>query len=84
MTLVSGVVADPARIDEEFRKAWLPYFCRCGRREASMEEFDAEVEGWLPLLPEMDLPPLTGADIAGVVWRKTATAGRLDGWVGGT
>ena len=22
----SGVLADPARIDEEFRKAWLPYF----------------------------------------------------------
>ena len=25
----SGVLADPARIDEEFRKSWLPYFCRC-------------------------------------------------------
>ena len=24
----SGVLADPAKIDEEFRKAWLPYFCR--------------------------------------------------------
>ena len=23
--VVSGVLADPARIDEEFRKAWLPY-----------------------------------------------------------
>ena len=22
----SGVLANPARIDEEFRKAWLPYF----------------------------------------------------------
>ena len=44
-----GVLADPARIDEEFRKAWFPYFCRCGQREASLEEFDEEVEGWLPL-----------------------------------
>ena len=26
----SGVLSDPARIDEEFRKAWLPYFCRSG------------------------------------------------------
>ena len=26
----SGVLADPARIDEEFRKAWLPCFCRSG------------------------------------------------------
>ena len=33
----SGVLADPARIDEEFRKAWLPYFCRSGQRDASCE-----------------------------------------------
>ena len=26
----SGVLADPAWIDEEFRKAWLPSFCRSG------------------------------------------------------
>ena len=31
----SGVLADPARIVEEFRKAWLPYFCRSG--ETSLE-----------------------------------------------
>ena len=68
----SGVLADPARIDEEFRKAWLPYFCRSGRREASLEEFDAEVEG---LLPEVELPPLTGADLA----EFTATAGGAGG-----
>ena len=29
----SGVLSDPSRIDEEFRKAWLPYFCRSGQRE---------------------------------------------------
>ena len=56
---VSGVLAEPARIDEEFRKAWLPYFCRSGQREASPEEFDFEVEEWLPLLPEVSLPGLT-------------------------
>ena len=28
----SGVLADPANINEEFRKAWLPYFCRSGQR----------------------------------------------------
>ena len=59
---------------------WLPLFCRSGQREASLEEFDAEVEGWLPLLPEVDLPPLTGTVLAEVVRRKTATAGGLDGW----
>ena len=52
----SGVLADPARIDEEFRKAWLPYFCRSGQSDTSFEEFDREVDGWLPLLPEVHLP----------------------------
>ena len=27
----SGVLADPVRIDEEFRKAWLPYFAALGK-----------------------------------------------------
>ena len=47
------------RIDEEFRKAWLPYFCLSGERETSLEEFTQEVDGWLPLLPEVSLPRLT-------------------------
>ena len=76
----SGVLADPHRIFEEFRKAWLPYFCRSGQREASLEEFDREVEEWLPLLPEVHLPCLTGQMLADVVQRKGATVGSLDGW----
>ena len=52
----SGVLADPAMSDEEFRKAWLPYFCCSGQRETSLEEFTHEVEGWLPFLPEVVLP----------------------------
>ena len=66
----SVVLADPARIDEEFRKAWLPYFCRSGQRDTSLEEFDREVEGWLPLLPEVALSRLTGQMLADVVQRK--------------
>ena len=62
-------------------RLWLPYFCRSGQREASLEEFDREVEGWLPLLPEVVLPRLTGQMLADVVQRKGATAGSLDGWV---
>ena len=76
----SGVLADPARIDEEFRKAWLPYVCRSGQRETSLDEFDHEVGGWLPLLPEVSLPRLTGRMLADVVQRKGSTAGSLDGW----
>ena len=26
----SGVLSDPDRIDEQFRNAWLPFFCRAG------------------------------------------------------
>ena len=76
----SGVLADPARIDEEFRKAWLPDSCRSWQRDTSVEEFDREVEGWLPRLPEVLLPRLTGQMLADVVHRKRATAGSLDGW----
>ena len=65
-------MADPSRNDEEFR--------RSGQREASLEEVDAEVQGWLPLLPEGYLPPLTVAVLADVVRRKSATAGGLHGW----
>ena len=70
----------PSKIDEEFRKAWLPYFCRSGQRETSLEEFSFEVDGWLPLLPVVDLPRLTGQMLYDVVHRKGATAGSLDGW----
>ena len=62
------------------RKAWLPYFCRSGQREASLEEFNEKVVGWLFLLPEIEMPPLTGDAFFQVVRRKTATAGSLDGW----
>ena len=80
----SGVLADPARIDEEFRRAWLPCCCLSGQREASIEEIALEVDGWLPLLPEVSLPQLTGQMLADVVRRKGATDGSLDGWDGGS
>ena len=73
----SGVLAHPVRTDEEFRKAWLPYFCRSGQRETNFEEF---AQGWMPVLPEVSLPKLTGGLLADVVHRKGVTAGGLDGW----
>ena len=42
-TCGSWVHADPARIDEKFR-------------DTSLEEFDREVHGWLPLFPVVSLP----------------------------
>ena len=58
----------------------LPYFCRAGQREASLEEFAVEVDGWLLLLPEISLPALTCEMLAEVVRRESAPAGSLDGW----
>ena len=43
-----------------------------------MEEFDAEVDGWLLQLGEVS--SLAGEVRADVVSRKSATAGCLDGW----
>ena len=63
----SGVLADPATIDEEPRKAWLPYFCRSGQREASLEEFALEAEGWLRVLAVVSFPQLTGEMLEEVV-----------------
>ena len=80
----SGVLADPAWIDEEFRKAWVPPFVAQGKKEASLEEFAEEVDGWLPLLLVESLPELAGEMLADDVRRKGATAGGLDGFgVGG-
>ena len=77
----SGVISDPSLIDQKFREAWLPYFCRSVRGVADLEDFSMEVEGgWLPTLDMVDLPPLTGDLLSEVVRRKKVTAGSLDGW----
>ena len=68
-----------AGLMRKFRKAWLPYFWRSGQRDTRIEEFNEEVGGWLPLLPEVAVPQLTEM-LADVVHRKSATAGSLDGW----
>ena len=33
---VSGVLSDPSLIDQKFREAWLPYFCRSVRGVADL------------------------------------------------
>ena len=80
LLMVQVFFSDPNQIDAEFRKAWLPYFCRSGQRETSLDEFSFEVDGWLPVLPEIHLPRLTGQMLADVVLRKGISAGSLDGW----
>ena len=75
----SGILSDPALIDEEFRKAWLLYFSR-SRACLLFSDFEREVEGWLPILEEVDLPTLSGEMLLEVVKKKGLTAWRL-GWL---
>ena len=77
-----GVLADVARIDEEFRKGWLPYFCRSGqKRDTNLEEFNEEVGGCgYHFYQRVAVPRLTGQMLADVVQREGATADSLDGW----
>ena len=52
-----------------------------GGGAADLDDFSYEVGGgWLPVLNENHLPPLTGDMLVEVVRRKKATAGSLDGW----
>ena len=64
----SGVLADPARIDEEFRKVWLP---------ALRNSILSLRSGCLFCLRYL----LTGPMLADVVQRKGVSGGGLDGWV---
>ena len=61
-------------------KPGFPIFCRSGQRETSLEEFAHEVDGWLPLLPQVSSPGLPGQVPADVVRRQGGTAGSLGGW----
>ena len=38
-TQSSQIIVEPHLIDAEFRKAWMPYFCRSGHPQVSAEQF---------------------------------------------
>ena len=71
----SGILSYPVLRDEEFRKAWFPFFSRSVRGHACFSDFEGEVECWLPILEEVDLD---------AVEEKSMTVGGLDGSVGGS
>ena len=74
------MLADPARIDQEFCEGWLPYFCRSGQREASLEEFNEGIDGWLPLVPVISLPQLTGEILLMLCDARAPRLVVFDGW----
>ena len=73
------VRVSPIIIDEHFRTAWLPFFCRADGGLFGLPVFDPEVGGCLPSFTDVDFPSLTGTDLC-VVHKKKPTAGSLDGW----
>ena len=75
----SGVLVEPHAIDEHFRKAWMPLFCRGARGSADLDAFRAVAEDLTPLFDEVNLPPLSGDMLYDSVQRKKPPARSLDG-----
>ena len=46
----SGILVEPHAIDEQFRRAWMPFFCRGDRGTADLDAFRAVAEDLVPLL----------------------------------
>ena len=73
-------MVDPAKIDEEFRRAQLLFFCRSGRGDADLKGFAREVDGWMggcPLFADIPLPPPSREQLFAVAQRKGADG---SGW----
>ena len=74
-TQSSRILVEPHLIDAEFRKAWMPCFCRSGILSSLL------ISSWILLEePYLDLPRITGRDLHEVARAKKSTAGGLDGW----
>ena len=76
----SRILVEPHLIDAEFRKAWLPFFCRSGHPVVTVDQFLSFVHPFLPPEAELDLPPISGRELQEVARAKKSTAGGLDGW----
>ena len=76
----SRILVEPHLIDAEFRKAWMPFFCRSGHPVISPDQFLDFVGHLLPQETYLDLPRITGRDLQEVARAKKSTAGGLDGW----
>ena len=76
----SGILVEPHAIDQQFRKAWMPFFCRGEKGNADLDSFRAVAEELTPLPGEVQLPRLSGDMLYEVVQKKKPMAGSLDGW----
>ena len=78
-TQSSRILVEPHLIDVEFRKAWMPFFCRSGHPAVTPDHFLDFVGHLLPQEPFPDLPRITGRDLQEVARAKKSTAVELDG-----
>ena len=79
-TQPSRILVEPHLIDAEFRKAWMPFFCRSGHPVVTPDQFLDFVGHLLPQEPYLVLPRISGRDLQEVARVKKSTAGGLDGW----
>ena len=79
-TKTSRILVENHFIDAEFRKAWMPYFCRSGHPVVTTQHFLCFVGHLLPQQNYLDLPRITGRDLQEVARAQKSTAGGLDGW----
>ena len=80
LTQSSRILVEPQLFDAEFRKAWMPFFCRSGHPVVTADQFLDFVGHLLPQEPYLDLPRITERDLQEVARAKKSTAGGLDGW----
>ena len=66
-TQSSRILVEPHLIDAEFRKAWMPFFCRSGNPVVTPDQF-LDFGHLLPQEPYLDLPRITGRGLAGSCW----------------
>ena len=77
----SQILVEPHLVDAEFRKGWMPFFCRSGHPVVTVEQFLQFVDPFLPQEPVLDLPRISYfAGSFRVGKAKKSTAGGLDGW----
>ena len=81
LTKASRILVEPHLIDAEFRKAWMPFFCRSGHPVVTTDQFLAFVGHLLPQEPLLHLPRITGRDLQEVARAKKSTGGAV--WMGG-
>ena len=63
----------------QFRKAWMPFFCRSGHPVVTPDQFLGFIGNLLPQ-EFLDLPRITGRDFQEVARAKKSIAGGLDTW----